>query len=450
MTDKQTNQNKSPLAVLLQLEADTRKAEDLLSLHYLIVNETRRLLHYRHAVLFKNAGKKTSRFQAIRASGVTLIDRSIPKTHWIERVINDLMLKNPETKLPHSVTFERLPEELQQDWRSFSLPYPVWVPLKLPDGSLIGALWLEKETAWTKRELSLMKRLTDTYAHAWGYFDKHRRLKSWFFSRKMAWAGGVLLTLLLLLPVQHSTLGPVRVVAKEPLIVSAPIDGVIASIPVEPNQMVAKGFTLLSYEDTNYRNDYSVEKQSLAVAQAELRRATQGAFQDQKSKAEVALLEAKVDLAKVRKKYAREKLAHVNVVAEKQGVLLLSDKSKLIGRPVTTGERLMEIADPGKLMFRIDLPVENNIDFSQGAQVKVYLDIDPLHSIDAKITYSSFRAEVIPGDLFVYRVEAELIEELDNLRIGWQGTAKIYGHSVNLFFYLFRRPLAAVQQYLGI
>ena len=448
MTDKLVNEDNKPLSVLLQLEADARKSEDVLSLHYFIVNETRRLLHYRHAVLFKAVGQKKLSFHAIRVSGVTLIDRATPKIHWIERVVNQLKISNLGDQ-PVKVLVEQLPEELQQDWRDLSLPFPIWVPLNLPDGFLVGSLWLEKETAWSDNELFLIKRLTETYAHAWGYFDKHRRLKSWFFSRKIAWTLVAVMIMALLLPVQHSTLGPVKVIAKDPLIVSAPIDGVIASIPVEPNQPVTQGLMLLSYEDTNYRNEYAIAEQFLAVTQTELKKSTQGAFQDPKSNAEVALLEAKVDLAIIKRNYAREMLDHVNVVAEQEGFLLFSDKSELIGRPVTTGERLMEIAEIGKLMLRIDLPVENNIDFPLGALVKVYLDVDPLNSIDAKVTYTSFRAEVAPGDVLVYRVEAELTEEVENLRIGWQGTAKIYGSSVNLFFYLFRRPLAAARQYLG-
>lgn len=447
MSDQQNINNKT-LSVLLQLEADARNAEDILSLQYFIVNDTRRLLHYRHAILFKAVSPKKSRFHAIRASGVTLVDRSIPKIHWIERVINHLKIKNSDDH-PVRVVFEQLPKELQQDWRSLSLSFPICVFLKLPDDFLVGALWFEKEAIWNENEVFLIKRLADTYAHAWGYFDKHRRLKLWFFSRKTVWTLGTLLIVLLLLPVQHSTLGPVKVIAKNPVIVSAPIDGVIASIPVEPNQIVTEGLTLISYEDTNYRNEYAVAEQSLAVAQAELRKATQGAFQDQNSKAEVALLKAKVDLAVIKRNYAREMLDHVNVVAEKEGLLLFSDKSDWIGRPVTTGERMMEIAEIGKLMLRINLPVENNIDFSVGARVKVYLDVDPMRSINARVTHTSFRAEVAPGDILVYRVEAELAEEVENLRIGWQGTAKIYGGSVNLFFYLFRRPLAALRQYLG-
>lgn len=101
-------------------------------------------------------------------------------------------------------------------------------------------------------------------------------------------------------------------------------------------------------------------------------------------------------------------------------------------------------------MLRIDLPVENNISLSPGASVKAYLNVDPSHSIDAEVTYIGFRAEIAPGDTLVYKIEATLTEEPANLKIGWQGTAKIYGDSVSLFFYLFRRPLVAVRQYMGI
>lgn len=448
MSDNQYAEDNKTSSVLLQLEADARNAEDLLSLQYFIVNETRRLLRYRHAILFEAIGRKNPRFHAIRVSGVTLIDRSIPKIHAVERIVDNQRTQCPDDQ-PARVVFEQLPQELQQDRHNLLLPFPVWVSLRLPDGSLIGALWFERETAWNDHELFLIKRLADTYAHAWGYFDKHRQLRSWFFSRRASWTAGISLAILLLLPVQHSTLGPVRVVAKDPWIVSAPIDGVIAAIPVEPNQMISPGLTLFKYEDTNYRNEYAVAEQTLAVTEAELKKATQSAFQDEKSKAEVALLKARVDLATIKRDYAKEMFDHLNVVTEKEGLLLLSDKAEMIGRPVAVGEKLMEIAEIGKFMFRIDLPVDSNINFSPGAAVKIYLDIDPLHSIDAKVTDIGFRAEVAPGDILVYRIEAESTEKVDHLRIGWQGTAKIYGDSVNLFFYLFRRPLAAARQYLG-
>lgn len=439
-------ENKATL-ILLQLEADARNAEDLLALHYLIVNETRRLLKYRHATLLKAIGRGNSGFQAIRTSGLTVVDRSIPKNQLIERIIHH-QRKESSSNLPLPVIFEQLPKELQQDCQNLLLPFPVWVEMRLPSGILIGALWLERETAWSDNERFLIKRLADTYAHAWGYFDKHRQLKTWLVSRKTRWTIGIMAMILFFLPIQHSTLGSVKVVAKDPLIVSAPIDGVIASIPVEPNQLITQGQTLFNYEDTSYRNEYVIAQQSLAVAEAELKKATQSAFQDEKSKAEVALLKTKVELANIKRDYAKEMLDHLNVIADRDGFLLFGDKLELIGKPVIVGERLMEIAEVGRFMFRIDLPVENNIEFSVGARVKIYLNIDPLKSISAEVTNIGFRAEVMPGDILAYRIDAETIETTDHLRIGWQGTAKIYGNSVNLFFYLFRRPLAVARQYL--
>lgn len=448
MTDKKTTVDSQAISVLLQLEADARQAEDLLALQYFVVNEARRLIQYRHAILFQSPQHKGSGFYAIRASGLTQIDRTTPKMQWLERVVNELSINNPNNQLL-AVDYKQLTTELQQDWRTFSLAHPVWVPLMLPEGLVVGGLWLEKESAWNDNETFLIKRLADTFAHAWGYFDRHRRWKTWFASSKTMWVAGALLLAVMLFPVQQSTLAPAKVVAKDPLIVSAPIDGVIATISVDPNQMVTQGTPLLSYEDTNYRNKYTVTEQSLAVALAELRKARQSAFLDPKSKADVALLQAKVDLAKAEKDYAKEMLEHVNIHAERDGLLLYNDKSDLIGRPVKTGERLMEIAVPKQLMMRINLPVANAIEFSPGADVKVFLDADPMHSVNAKVTYTNFRAEVLPGDLLAYRVEAEITESVDHLRIGWQGTAKIYGESVSLFYYLFRRPLSTARQFLG-
>ena len=138
-------ENKATL-ILLQLEADARNAEDLLSLHYLIVNETRRLLKYRHATLLKAVGQVNSHFQAIRTSGLTVVDRSIPKNQLIERIIHH-QRKESSSDLPFQVIFEQLPNELQQDRQSLLLPFPVWVGMRLPNGILIGALWFERETA---------------------------------------------------------------------------------------------------------------------------------------------------------------------------------------------------------------------------------------------------------------------------------------------------------------
>ena len=49
-----------------------------------------------------------------------------------------------------------------------------------------------------------------------------------------------------------------------------------------------------------------------------------------------------------------------------------------------------------------------------------------------------------------FAVSARLENETEYTpRIGSRGTAQIYGENVSLGFYLFRRPLAAVRQWMG-
>ena len=65
---------------------------------------------------------------------------------------------------------------------------------------------------------------------------------------------------------------------------------------------------------------------------------------------------------------------------------------------------------------------------------------------------NSYMAEKYDQDTLSYRVYAKFdnAEQENNLRIGLQGTAKIYGERVSLFFYLFRKPISYVRQFLGI
>ena len=66
-----------------------------------------------------------------------------------------------------------------------------------------------------------------------------------------------------------STLAPAKIVAKDPLIVSAPIDGVIAEILVLPNTVVSEGQVLFTFEDTTFRSEYAVAERNLDVAMAQ-------------------------------------------------------------------------------------------------------------------------------------------------------------------------------------
>jgi multidrug efflux pump subunit AcrA (membrane-fusion protein) len=271
------------------------------------------------------------------------------------------------------------------------------------------------------------------------------------FGRPSFRYGVIALALGLLIPVRMSTLAPVEIIPKEPVVVSASLDGVIAKVTIKPNETVTEGQLLLRFEDTVLRNDYEVAEKTLKVAEAEHLRAMQGAFLDEKTKADVALLKAKADLARAERDYAHEVLGRVEVKAVRSGVAIFHDRSDWDGKPVKTGERIMEIADPKQMALRVSLPVKEAIALETGAEVRAFFDADPLHPLSAEVRQASYQAELMPGDLLAYRVDADLEEDAmpENVRIGWQGTAKIYGGRAPLLYYLFHRPIASLRQYIG-
>ncbi len=435
----------SALLTLLQLEAAARQIDELDAFPFFVVNETRKLLNYRQAVLVES-GTKGMRVKAI--SSIATIDRNTPMLQWLENVLKELQKANPDLP-PQQLKASTFTSELAASWPEFSLPYVAWSPLRTASGKTIGGLWLSRETLWNSNELALLERLAATYAHAWQALNKPVKKP---LIGKQAWRyAAALLMLGFLIPVRLSALAPVEIVPLQPSVVSAPLDGVIADIAIEPNQSVEPEQLLLRYEDTVLRNDYLIAEKSLAVAQAEHLRAMQGAFMDDKSKADVALLKAKVDLATAERDYARDTLARVNTKAGQAGIAIFRDKSDWIGKPVKTGEKIMEIADPKRMALRINLPIKDAISLKKGAEVTAFFDADPLSPKSATITQASYQAEPISAEVLAYKIDADFNEQsqTERLRIGWQGTAKIYGERVPLLYFLFRRPLSAARQFIG-
>jgi len=439
----------SSIAAMLLLERMVRVAGTQEELQFLIVNETRRLLAYRQAVLVVPPTASSQHYEIRAASSVPVLDRSVPLMQWTERVIEDLR-RTPNSHDIRPVAETDCPADFRSDWVEFTHGYGLWCPLKHPDEQILGGLWLTRDHPWMDHEVTILERLREAYAYAWRAVgpSKNRRWR-WGISRTTTWLLAAAALGTLAIPVPMSTLAPAKIVAKDPLIVSAPIDGVIADIAVLPNTLVAQGDVLFRYEDTTFRSEYQVAERNLDVAMAQYRRAAQGAFVEAEHKADVPLLKAEAELRETERNYAYERLAKVEVKAEQAGLLLYTDKSDWIGKPVVVGQRIMELADPRQLEVRIDLPVEDAIVLREGAPVSLFLNATPFSSVQATISHASYHAEVLPNNRLTYRVMAQLGEGASEFRIGWQGTAKIYGERVSLFTYLFRRPISAIRPWIG-
>ena len=145
--------------------------------------------------------------------------------------------------------------------------------------------------------------------------------------------------------------------------------------------------------------------------------------------------------------YARDLLARAEVRAPRDGIAVFADAERWTGKPVQTGERLMELADPRQAELRIDLSVANAIRLAPEAEVQLFLDSDPLNRHAARLSRSAYEAQPVAGGQLAYRLDARF--DSAPPRIGLRGTAKLYGERAPILLYVLRRPLAALRQTVG-
>jgi len=437
------------LAALTHLEGQVRAATTVQELQFLSVNETRRLVPYQQAFLLSAADPATMPYRVVTASSVAVVDRDAPMMVWLEQVVHAVRAGQP-AGLPIAVTAELVPEALRAGWREFVRGYVLWCPLNHPDETLLGGWWFERGFTWEDNDATIVHRLAGSYAYAWKALAKRRRTWSGTIKKPSLWLIVAAVIAVSCIPIKVSTVAPVKVMARDPIVVSAPMDGVIADVAVAPNTMVLQDRLLFRYEDTNVRNQFQVAEQQLAVARAEHSQAIQAGFTNAQRRADAPLKKAEASLKETELAYAKDMLDQIEVRAPQTGLLLYTDKADWVGKPVSVGERIMEIADPQRIELRIDLPVSDALLLKDGAEVTAFFDALPLESFAATVSRASYHAEVLPGDVFAYRVTAELAAVDPRLRIGWQGSAKVYGERGPLAFLLFRRPFTALRQLFGV
>jgi hypothetical protein len=438
------------LSTLVQLEKRARHAATVQELVFIMVNETHSLVPYRQAVLWQREEADSGRIAAI--SGTPVIERNAPFTSWLSLALAKLD-KDQAVPAPRVVDAKNLPGGLGEEWREWLPAHGLWIPLVAEQQGRLGALFFAREQPWTDGEQHLLQALADAFAHAWASFRRGRRRA--FFTQlrrrrnviKLGLAATVLIALFL--PISLSVLAPAEVVALQPAIVRAPVEGVVDHFEVRPNEPVKEGQLILELDRRAIENKLEVASKALAVAEAEYRQAAQQAVFDDKVRAQLAVLKGRADQRRADVIYAQSLLERVRVTAPRSGIALFADPNDWIGRPVTIGERLLEIADPNKSELEIWLPVADAITLNSGAEVDFFLNVAPDAPLHAKLRQTSYEAVPSPSGVLGYRLKAELTDPASPPRIGLRGTAKIYGDQVSLFYYLIRRPLAAARQLLG-
>lgn len=435
------------MALLLQLERRVRGEADLTGLGFLLVNDSRQLFDYHEALLWQAGGVGVS-----HCSGLSQVEANAPFVLWLGRLCEHWQTQPwaGETRVLNSAD---APAQERSQWPEYLAAQLLWLPLRRRDGQWLGALLFSCQRTPGTAELALLQLLQDASAHAWAGLQGSRRApllqRLRHRPRKAVLAMVAALLVLALLPVRQSVLAPGEIVAREPAVLRAPLQAVVERILVQPNQAVRQGEPLVQLDRRELDSRLESARQSLTAAEAQLRQARQQALFDERAKAQLAELQTRRDQARADVDYLDGNLERSLMLAPRDGVAIFDDPSDWIGRPVSLGERIMQVADPHDARLEVQLPVADAIALAPGAQVRLFLNSQPGSPLLATLQRHGYRATPGSDGTMAYRLQAAFSEDDARLRVGLKGTAKLYGERTLLFNYLLRRPLAAARVYLG-
>jgi multidrug resistance efflux pump len=436
----------APLLGLLQLQRRAREAQSPEALGFVMVNETLQLARYRQAAWWTSAG--LGRVAAV--SGLPQVEVNAPYVQWLAGLCRHLMQMQAEAG---GIDMDSLPAAVREDWAQWLPAQVLWLPLGRDGEPREGALLLARDEPWAPHDIALLKELSHAYGHALHALRPQRtwreRMLGALRTGKMRRRLLIVALLVCLCPVRLSVLAQAEVVPQDPFIVRSPLDGVIDRFDVRPNQPVKPGTPLFSLDTTALRARMELARKAVDTAQEEYRQSAQSAVTSDKSRTEIALRRGKLQEKAVEMDYTAEQLDRVQVKADRAGIAVFADSGDWVGKAVTLGERVLQVADPTKVELVAWLPAADLLPVSPGDTLTLYPQGSPLQSFDATVLSMAYRAEVTRDGFVAYRVKASFLAGQPVPRIGQLGTARLHGAWAPLAYVALRRPLAVLRQWLG-
>lgn len=445
----------SNISKLLQLEHNCRNCENIKELYFQIVNETRSIVPYSQGVLLIIDLK--GKYKVVSISDISVVDSTSPYVQWVESVLEDLN-SNEKSKDIFVVDAKNNLKEINfKSLYEFVPSNILFIPLKTTkENSEINYVFLLfRENSWLENDILMLKHLSSSLSYflfamrSYGFFQT---LKKFSFKNRYFKIFIIVLIALMFLPVRLSVLSPLEVDAKNPYVVTSPLNGVIEEVKVFPNDKIQKEQLIVQFDDVDFNNSYLVAKRTLDVTKAELFSTKQSSFLDPKQKSQISQLENQVKLKEAELSFSQDQLNKTKNYAKEDGIAIINNPNDWKGKPVSTGERIFLIANPNNIELKIMLPVSDAIFLEENAIVKAFFDNDPTNSWSGKIRYISYKPELTEQNVLSYKITADFDDIKENgyiPSIGLRGTAKIYSKKVTLFFYLFRKPITAVRQWIG-
>lgn len=430
------------LLALLDIEERARCAASLKELAFLIANETHLFVPFRQAILVDQAG------EIMALSGVATIDSDAPFLQWLRR---NILNRAQETEQFLEIVVSDLPEKEAAQWENWLPPFLCVYPITSPNGTRYGALIIARREPIENEAHVILDRLLQCYGHAWSVLSGPKCRNR--FLRKPIFMGLGLVAIFAALgfvQLEMSVLAPAEIVPLDPAVMRAPLEGVVDRIIVRPNQKVSAGDLLFQMDSDEIAGELAVSKKALDTLVIQYRQVSRKAVGDRKSKAQLPIIAGQAEEQEAAIQRLQDLIERTNVRAETNGTVIFDSAMDWLGRPVRIGERVLMIADERQIEIEAWLPISDAIQLAPGAQVKLFLNSDPLNPLRATVRLYSYEAQPRPDGVLAHRIRATLRAQQDVVRIGLRGTARFMGEKVSLAYWIFRKPISEIRQFLGM
>lgn len=421
------------LVAWLEIEQRILKARTPVETAFIAVNLTHAMVPYRQAILWSGVDG------VLALSGIASVEPGSPYVLWLAQVFRHLAA--PAS--PERITSGALPPSLAAEWQE-------WLPIQavmLPANDEI--LFFSRDESFSDEEIVLLERLADLVSLS----RRALKQKNRFFkptSSRWKWLALPMFLIVAVIPVTGSVLAPAESVPAHPTLVRAPLDGVVDRIHIKPNEPVTADQPLFDLDATTLTGRLEVSRQQYATAMAEYRQSAQAMVFDAKVKSQVAILASKAEEKAAEVHLLENQLSRIHVKAPQAGIAVFDEVSDWLGKPVIVGEKIMIVADETDTEVEAWLSVADVGEVKIGSALTLFLNTEPLSPVKATVRTIAYQASVRPDSTLAHRVRAVLADDKSKPRLGLKGTARIDGETVPLAWWLFRRPIGRMRQFLGL
>ncbi len=269
------------------------------------------------------------------------------------------------------------------------------------------------------------------------FAEKRRQLLEIPRRRRLAWAGAILITLIVLIavPWRLRVTGPARILPGRRAAVTAGVDGTVLSVAHHEGDQVAAGEVIALLDAQTYRAALADAQAAYAIAESDVARFREAADSS-------ALFEAtsKRDEMKAKIALEEDRLARTSLRAPVAGVIVTPRLEERAGQYLTRGTELCVVADVGTVLAEVAVPEVDTALIRAGQSVALKLNTYPTSVFRGTVTRPGAHVRQEEKESFVI-TEVRVENAGDLLKTGMQGKAKVSTVRVPLITAILRGPV---------